>query len=212
MSSARNEFRDLEPIERRACMMRASGMSDAVIARFLDIDSGLVGQIFKRPRVARFLIALEGTFINDISKSAKILDTAIMHEATRAFQIEKQVMERLFEKEDSIRAQLGAAATAQDILDRAGKRAPTKILAEVMHTIDAEALELVADVLAEAKAIDVTKESKNGSAKESAKGGPNGMAREEGADQGPETVHRDGPEPGDESSQEDQTGEVRKTG
>jgi hypothetical protein len=193
-------------------MMRAAGMSDGVIARFLDMDSCLVGNIFKRPRVARYLIALEGTFVNDISKSSKILDTAIMHAADRAFVIERDVMERLYEKTDSIRAQLGAAATAQDILDRAGKRAPTKIQAEVVHTIDAEALDLVAEVLRESKAIDVTRESRDhGSTTESASE-PDGVAGEEAPVTGTEEVHRDGPGSGDESPQEDQTGPVRRTG
>jgi len=203
--SRHNEWRDLEPIERRAAMMRASGMSDAVIARFLDLDSTYVINIFKRPRVARYLIALESTFVTDISKSSKLLDTAILAEANRAFYVEKQVMERLFERSDCVRSQLGAAATAQDILDRAGKRAPTKIQAEVVHTIDAEALDLVAQVLGEARAIDITQESRNGQAKE----GPDGMAGEEAPEQGTESVHRDGSQPGDEGFAED---EARKVG
>jgi hypothetical protein len=208
MPAGRQPYGDLDPIERRTAMMHASGMSDAVIARFLDTDAQSVINILKRPRVARYLIALESTFINDISKSAKILDNAIMAEASRAFVIEKSVMERLYERSDCVRSQLGAAATAQDILDRAGKRAPTKIQAEIVHTIDAEALGLVAEVLAEAKAIDVTEESNNGQAKE----GPNGVAGEETPEQGPEGVHRDGQEPGDGGSTEDQAGEVRRTG
>jgi hypothetical protein len=62
--------------------------------------------------------------------------------------------------EKDVRAQIGAASTAQDILDRAGKRAPTKVQTEITHTIDAEALAHVAEVLQEihgpAAAIDVT--------------------------------------------------------
>jgi hypothetical protein len=153
------DYRDLEPLERRVALMRAAGMSEAVIGRFIDTDYMTVNAILKRPRVARFLIALESTFVNEISKSAKHLDAAIQEEAHRAFHIERDVMERLYAKESDIRAQLGAAATAQDILDRAGKRAPTKIQGEVVHTIDAEALARVADVLQEhngRKVIDVT--------------------------------------------------------
>jgi hypothetical protein len=150
------DYRDLEPLERRVALMRAAGMSEAVIGRFIDTDYMTVNAILKRPRVARYLIALESTFVNEIGPSAKHLDEAIQNEARRAFIIEKDVMERLYAKEDSIRAQLGAAATAQDILDRAGRRAPTKVQTEVTHTIDAEALARVAEVLNEHQALDIT--------------------------------------------------------
>jgi hypothetical protein len=155
----RLEYRELEPIERRVALMRVAGMSEAVVGRFLDTDCMTVSAILKRPHVARFIIALESTFVQDLKESAKHLDNAIMNEANRAFIVEKEVMERLFAKEDDVRAQLGAATTAQDILDRAGKRAPTKVIGEVLHSVDAEALSHVADVLQEAlthKIIDVT--------------------------------------------------------
>jgi 1-aminocyclopropane-1-carboxylate deaminase/D-cysteine desulfhydrase-like pyridoxal-dependent ACC family enzyme len=157
--SRHNDFRELEPIERRTALMRAAGMSENVIARFLDVDYVTVGNILKRPRVARYLFALEATFVEDIKDSAKHLDAAIMNEAKRAFAVERDVMERLYAMEDNVRAQLGAASTAQDILDRAGKRAPTKIQGEIVHTIDAEALAHVATVLQEVHGkpvIDVT--------------------------------------------------------
>ena len=206
--SRQQEYRELEPMERRAAMMKVAGMSESVISHFLDCDSGLINAILKRPRVARFMIALESTFVTEIAKSAKILDTAILNSATRAFQIEKDVMERLYEKQDSIRAQLGAAATAQDILDRAGKRAPTKVLAEVVHTIDSEALELVANVLKEAEAIDVTPRRGFRDAEEARQRArqrePDGLAGEEAPDEGAEAVHRDGEAPGDEGAPQDQ--------
>jgi hypothetical protein len=152
------DYRELEPLERRVALMRAAGMSEAVIGRFIDTDYMTVAMILKRPRVARYLIALESTFVNEISESAKHLDAAIQNEASYAFDVEKKVMDRLFAMEKDVRAQLGAASTAQDILDRAGKRAPTKTQTEVLHTIDAEALAHVATVLQEVHAptIDVT--------------------------------------------------------
>jgi len=150
------DYRDLEPLERRVALMRAAGMSEAVIGRFIDTDYMTVNAILKRPRVARYLIALESTFVEEIGPSAKHLDAAIQNEARRAFHVEREVMETLFAQKENVRAQMGAATTAQDILDRAGKRAPTKIQTEVTHTIDAEALARVADVLNEHKAIDVT--------------------------------------------------------
>ena len=206
--SRQQEYRELEPMERRAAMMKVAGMSESVISHFLDCDSGLINAILKRPRVARYMIALESTFVTEIAKSAKILDTAILNSATRAFQIEKEVMERLFEKNDSIRAQLGAAATAQDILDRAGKRAPTKVLAEVVHTIDAEALGLVAQVLEESKTIDVTPRKGFRDAEEARQHArqrePHGVAGEEAPDAGPEAVHREDAASGHEAPAEDQ--------
>jgi len=152
------DYRELEPQERRAALMRAAGMSEATIGHLLDCDYMTINAILKRPRVARYLIAIESTFVQDLKASAKHLDDAIMNEASRAFHVEKNVMERLYEMRDSIRAQMGAAATAQDILDRAGKRAPTRVQTEVTHTIDAEALSHVAKVLGEHKAIDITPE------------------------------------------------------
>lgn len=150
------DYRDLEPIERRAALMRAAGMSEAVIGRFMDCDYTTIAAILKRPRVARYLIALEATFVEEIAPSAQHLTAAIEHEAGRAFHIERAVMETLFTQKENVRAQLGAAATAQDILDRAGKRAPTRVQTEITHTIDAEALANVALVLQEHQAIDVS--------------------------------------------------------
>jgi hypothetical protein len=154
--SRRLDYRELEPLERRVVLMRAAGMSEQTIGHFLDCDYPTVGAILRKPHVARYLIAIESTFVNEIADSAKHLDRSIEHAANRAFIVNREVMERLFEQKESVRAQLGAATTAQDILDRAGKRAPTKIQTEMMHTIDAEALEKVVDVLREHKAIDIT--------------------------------------------------------
>jgi hypothetical protein len=156
------DYRELEPLERRIALMRASGMSEQTIGHFIDVDYMTISAILKRPRVARYLLAIESTFADDIKNGAKILDDAITHSANRAFYVEKEVMERLFEQKESIRAQLGAATTAQDILDRAGKRAPTKIQTEITHTIDADALGRVAQVLKEHQAIDVTPRRLNG--------------------------------------------------
>jgi hypothetical protein len=183
------DYRDLEPLERRVALMRAAGMSEAVIGRFIDTDYMTVNAILKRPRVARYLIALESTFVEEIGPSAKHLDAAIQNEARRAFVVERSVMERLFEQKENVRAQLGAATTAQDILDRAGKRAPTKIQTEITHTIDAEALARVAEVLQEHKALDVTpRRIGDGEAEENG----DGLAGEEAADEGSEGVYRTG--------------------
>ncbi|SRR6266849_5383242 len=158
------DYRDLEPVERRVALMRAAGASQAAIGRFLDCDQVTVDSILGRPRVSRYLIALESTYARGIEESVVDLSNAIEKEATRAFEIERTVMERLYDQRESIRAQLGAAATAQDILDRAGKRAPTRTVADIRHSIDPEALRHVASVLRETEAIDITPRRENGSA------------------------------------------------
>lgn len=143
------DWQDLEPKERRIALMRASGMSEIVISRFLETDREAIRQVLLRPRVARYLMAIESTFVDSIKDSAQHLDAAITNAASDAFHVERTVMDRLFKMEANVRAQLGAASTAQDILDRAGKRAPTKLQHEVTHSIDAEALAHVAKVLEE---------------------------------------------------------------
>jgi predicted amino acid-binding ACT domain protein len=160
----RDTFMDLEPHESRAALMRAAGMTEAAIAQFLDTDQVNIKKILQKPQVARYLLALTATMATDLAEASKNLSESIEREAVNAFHVEKTVMDRLFKMEENVRAQLGAASTAQDILDRAGKRAPTKVQTEVTHTIDAEALAHVASVLEEvhrAPAIDVT-EYRNG--------------------------------------------------
>lgn len=158
-------YRDLEPHERRAAMMRVSGLSLAAIGQFLDCDYVTVAAILKRPRVARFMLALESTMVDAIDKNhVKDLNKAIEDAAHRAFEVEETVMERLFNREYDVRAQLGAAATAQDILDRAGKRAPTQQRVQVDYGIDTHALKAAVDALREHErgAIDVTPQLTNG--------------------------------------------------
>ena len=189
------DYRDLEPLERRVALMRAAGMSEQTIGHFIDVDYMTISSILKRPRVARYLLAIESTFADDIRNGAKTLDDAITHTANRAFVIEKEVMERLFEQKESVRAQLGAANTAQDILDRAGKRAPTKIQSEVIHTVDAEALGRVAQVLKEHQAIDVTPRRHNG-----------GEVHTEGHQEAGPVAPRPGSTPGEEDSEVEDSG------
>lgn len=160
----RIEYRELEPAERRAAMMRAAGMSLAAIGQFLDVDYVTVSAILKRPRVARFLLALESTMLAEFDKdSVKNLNAAIEDTAHRAFEIEVDVMERLFSREYDVRAQLGAASTAQDILDRAGKRAPAQQRVQIDYGIDTHALRAAVEALKEHEGIiDVTPRLEDG--------------------------------------------------
>jgi hypothetical protein len=161
-------YRDLEPHERRAAMMRAAGMSLAAIGQFLDCDYVTVAALLKRPRVARYMLALESTMVDAIDKSSvRDLNKAIEDSAHRAFEVEETVMERLFNREYDVRAQLGAAATAQDILDRAGKRAPAQQRIQVDYGIEPHALQAAVAALREhERVLDVTpRETTNGSAR-----------------------------------------------
>ena len=153
------DYRDLEPAERRAAMMRSAGMSLAAIGQFLDVDYVTIAAILKRPRVARFMLALESTMLEGLNKdNVRGLNEAIEETAHRAFDVETTVMERLFSREYDVRAQLGAAATAQDILDRAGKRAPTQQRVQVDYGIDPSTLTAAVEALREHErvAVDVT--------------------------------------------------------
>lgn len=164
------EHNSLSPIERRVALMHVADVSQRDIARFVDVDQVTVGNILKRPHVAKYILAQTSTFARDLAPAFKDLNDAIETAADRAFEVEKDVMERLYDyapdQKGYIRAMLGAASTAQDILDRAGKRAPTK----VVHSVDIEpgALEAIAQVLEEDKrvnrAIDVTPSNGNGHA------------------------------------------------
>ena len=154
----RIDYRELEPAERRAAMMRVSGLSLAAIGQFLDVDYVTVSAILKRPRVARFMLALESTMVDNIDKEhVQSLNEAIEDQAHRAFEIEVDVMERLYRREYDVRAQLGAASTAQDILDRAGKRAPQQARVQVDYGIPAHALAAAVEALREhERVIDVS--------------------------------------------------------
>jgi hypothetical protein len=104
------------------------------------------------------MLALESTMVDAIDKDhVRDLNKAIEDAAHRAFEVEETVMERLFTREYDVRAQLGAAATAQDILDRAGKRAPAQQRIQVDYGIEPHALKAAVEALREhERVIDVT--------------------------------------------------------
>jgi hypothetical protein len=145
------EYRELEAHERRIAMLRLGGASLPAIAYLMETSEAEVRAILDRPRVANYMLKIQATYVNDLAPAVKDLSEAIEHEAARAFEIEKEVMERLFANEDSVRAQLGAAATAQDILDRAGKRAPTRSIQAQVHAVAPATLEHLARIIGDAQ-------------------------------------------------------------
>lgn len=145
------DYKNLSPIERRVAHMHVAELSQRDISIFVDVDQATVGNILLRPHVAKYVVALHATVASELAPSYKDLSVAIDNAADRAFEIENSVMEKLYSTpEDSkqyVRALIGSAATAQDILDRAGKRAPTK----VTHTfeVDKDSIDRIADVMRE---------------------------------------------------------------
>jgi hypothetical protein len=93
----------------------------------------------------------------DIKSGVEDLNIAIEHTAKEAWQVEVRNMReldemgmQLDEPKHQIRAKLGAIHTAQDILDRAGKRAPTKIQSTNFNaTVPPQMMDRLTDVLEE---------------------------------------------------------------
>jgi hypothetical protein len=149
--------RDLNPLERRIASMRAAGATIDSIALTVERESATIRNILLRPRVARFVMIVAGMVGADIADSVKDLNAAIENTAKEAWQTEVRNMRELDElgiaydePKHKIRAKLGAITTAQDILDRAGKRAPTKIQNTNFNvSIPPQAMERLTDVLEE---------------------------------------------------------------
>lgn len=153
----------LSPMERRITMLHVGGASLDAIAMLLGVAQAHVRDVVTRPHVLSYIGFLEMTTASSIQPAVEKLNEAIETAAARAFVVASDNMEDLNEMgeelrdcdtKNSIRAKLGAVATAQDILDRAGKRAPTRIVGDVRHVVDADALSHLAktiEVVAERK-------------------------------------------------------------
>lgn len=126
----------LDPLASKVAMMRAAGMSLEGIGFDCGCSSETIKNIVSRPEVARKIIVLESIIGRVTQGSLLDLDASIQSAAHTAFEVEKQAMvdlvsigDRNIEVDDTvaIKAITAASATAQDILDRAGKRAPTVV-------------------------------------------------------------------------------------
>lgn len=140
--------------------MRVAGASVDNIAYLLEMSAGAINHTIKRVRVANYILLLNGIASEGLEEGILDLNDAIKSAATEAFDLEIKNMRELdligdlnnehIETRDIIKAKLGAVATAQDILDRAGKRAPTKVLSTSLHGhIPDAALERLAKVAKE---------------------------------------------------------------
>jgi hypothetical protein len=147
-------------------MERAAGMSLSSIAIDCAVSPETIKNILNRPEVMRKVLVLEAMIGRSTSESLQDLDQAIEHAAETAFDVEKEAMHKLNriahrnDGEDdvtAIKAYVAASVTAQDILDRAGKRAPTRVVSEKYHApIPPAALENLGRVLEEMGSIEVT--------------------------------------------------------
>lgn len=157
---------NLTSLERTVAVMHTGGATHAAIAHLLEMSEPSVANILHKPHVAHFCMLLHAIVSGDISKGVQDVSKAIDTQAARAFELETEQMERLNDlanREDlkpstEVRARLGVVTTAADILDRAGKRAPTKVInTNITGRIPQAAMDQLTEVLKEFKpAIDVT--------------------------------------------------------
>lgn len=135
----------LRGVEKRVAFLHLSELDNATIAFMLETSADEIRKTLIRPHVAKFIAQQRAIFVDDIRPVMRDMNLQIKEHTERAWEVEKDVMERLYDlsedHRDYVRAQLGAAATAQDILDRAGNRAPTKILQKNEYSIDQDSLD-----------------------------------------------------------------------
>lgn len=162
----------LSPIERRVASLHIGGASNDAIGYLMEMTGDNVSHILKRPKVAQFVFKMNALMGEEIGPAVKGLSEAMDDAAERAFKVECEAMERLFALDDIedkkfVHAQASAANIAQDILDRAGKRAPTKVHQKVEYSVAPATVEHLARIINEAgggedggsNTIDITPES-----------------------------------------------------
>lgn len=166
---ARLAFKGLEEIERRIAFMHLSGASNNTIAYMCETSVNEVSVVLHRPNVARFVAQQQALYVEDLRPVMRDMNKVIAEHTEEAFEVETGVMRRMYnideEHRDYVRAQLGAASTAQDILDRAGNRAPTKVVQTNRYEIDDKTLNQLDRIMGEVEnrhAIDVTPSNGNG--------------------------------------------------
>lgn len=143
--------RDLTPQERKIVHLRCAGMSMGAVALQLGTYEQNVRNILSRPHVLRYMAKLEAELCVELAPVARALSEEMEAVSGEAFdrlvdnmRSLDEIGERACASDDlknGIRAKLGAVASAQDILDRAGKRAPTKTIGAMMHVVAPEQLE-----------------------------------------------------------------------
>ena len=149
----------LNPTERKVAMLHAAGMSMPAIAIQMQWTSDRVENVLKRAHVSRYITTLIAAISEEITPVARQLTVELEAFAGEALDRQVNVMRTLdrigdeaLEKSDlknGIRAKLGVLASTQDILDRAGKRAPTRTIGAVAHIVAPESLERLERIMTE---------------------------------------------------------------
>lgn len=153
---------ELNPSQRRIAMLSVAGMSEGAIAIQLGMAAGQISKVLKQPNVTRYITRISAEMATEIAPVARNITAELETIAGEALSRQVNVMRTLdqvgddaLEKDDlknGIRAKLGVLATTQDILDRAGKRAPTKTIGAVAHIVAPESLERLERIMSEARA------------------------------------------------------------
>lgn len=140
----------LQPTHTRVAMLRVAGMTNAAIARYMDLTTGRVTQILEKPNVQKYILQITATFATDLVPTAKEVNQEIARSSLRAAKVVEEIMEDMHERDDPMSKRV-ALSSAQDILDRAGHKPATKIEGKVAHgvAILPEQLELAAQVAKE---------------------------------------------------------------
>lgn len=152
-----NQRRVLSHVENRVALMHVAGAKQTTIAYMLECSQGAIEDILKRPHVARQILLLTGVAGDSLSLGVENLNSAIEQAAVNAFEVEyknmldlDQIGDGLNETGDVIKAKVAASNIAQDILDRAGKRAPTRVdTRTVSMQIPERAVEQMVKVMSE---------------------------------------------------------------
>lgn len=141
----------LSPTEQKVVLLKASGMSAPAIAIQLEMNAEQVYNVLERSHVAKAFTRVTAQMCGEIAPVARAISEELEAVAGEAFDTTVSVMRDLNavgdealaveDLKNGIRAKLGALTSAQDILDRAGKRAPTRTIGAMVHAIAPEQLE-----------------------------------------------------------------------
>ena len=134
--------------------MHLAGMTQDSIARFLELQQAQINQTLSNPRVKRFLMQMQASYVDNIMPLVNEVETAFKNNAIRASQVVLEIMESMH-LSDQPAAKRVALAGAQDILDRAGYKPTQRVEQATVHAVHPESLEKIANVLRELSADDV---------------------------------------------------------
>lgn len=138
----------LNPTHRRIAMMRAAGMGYDAIAHCMEVTEVEILNVLRRPDVAKYLMCIEGTFVEDLRPVAKRVNETLARHAEEAAAMVYDIM-RDMRTRDDVSAQRLALQSAQDILDRAGHRAIQRAETHDIHALEPAQLESLAQVFRE---------------------------------------------------------------